>query len=182
MTGQNYSGIRGKSYSSGRELGRGGEGAVFEIKENTSLVIKVYSEALQKEKVEKLNYMVSMQDAELDKFAAWPVDVALNSSVQVCGFIMRKLEGFVPLHMLFSPMDRKKLFPDKGYNFLVHVARNLATAFHKIHQSSIIVGDVNEGNILVNASGMVALIDCDSFQIRQGNNYHFCEVGITRYT
>ena len=182
MTGQNYSGIRGKSYSSGRELGRGGEGAVFEIKENTSLVIKVYSEALQKEKVEKLNYMASMQDAELDKFAAWPVDVALNSSVQVCGFIMRKLEGFVPLHMLFSPMDRKKLFPDKGYNFLVHVARNLATAFHKIHQSGIVVGDVNEGNILVNASGMVALIDCDSFQIRQGNSYHFCEVGITRYT
>lgn len=182
MTGQTYSGIKSKFYSSGRELGRGGEGAVFEIKEDMSLVIKVYSEALHKEKAEKLNYMASMQDAELGKFAAWPVDVALNSSAQVCGFVMRKLEGFVPLHMLFSPMDRKKLFPDKGYNFLVHVARNLATAFHKIHQAGIVVGDVNEGNVLVNASGMVALIDCDSFQIRQGNSYHFCEVGITRYT
>lgn len=95
---------------------------------------------------------------------------------------MKKLVAFVPLHMLFSPMDRKKVFPDKGYNFLIHVARNLATAFHQVHQLGIIAGDVNEANVLVSKTGMVALIDCDSFQIKNGNRYHFCEVGIPRYT
>ena len=126
--------------------------------------------------------MASIDDAGLNKVAAWPVDVISDSSNTICGFAMRKLDGFVPLHMLFSPMDRKRLFPDKGYNFLVHVARNLASAFLNIHQLGIVVGDVNEGNILVNKQGMVTLIDCDSFQIKNGNHYHFCEVGITRYT
>jgi DNA-binding helix-hairpin-helix protein with protein kinase domain len=45
-----------------------------------------------------------------------------------------------------------------------------------------VVGDVNEGNILVNARGMIAFIDCDSFQVKDGSNYHFCEVGVPRYT
>jgi DNA-binding helix-hairpin-helix protein with protein kinase domain len=79
-------------------------------------------------------------------------------------------------------MDRKKRFPDKGYNFLIHVARNLATAFHKLHEAGLVIGDVNEGNILINASGMVAFIDCDSFQVQAGEQYFFCEVGVPRYT
>ena len=99
-----------------------------------------------------------------------------------CGFVMKKLAGYVPLHMIFSPMDRKKLFPDKGYNFLVHVARNLATAFFNLHEAGLVVGDVNEGNILISSSGLVAFIDCDSFQVKGPDQYFFCEVGVPRYT
>ncbi len=177
-----YKGLQGTLYPAGREIGRGGEGAVFEVKDNPALVLKLYTEALGRDKAEKLQYMCSIQDVELGKFAAWPLDVVHSPSGQNCGFVMKKLEGFVPLHMLFSPIDRKRLFPDKGYNFLIHVARNLATAFHKIHYLGIVMGDVNEANILVNANGMVALIDCDSFQVKNGDRYHFCEVGIPRYT
>lgn len=182
ITQQAYSGLKGVMYTPGREIGRGGEGAVFEVKENPALVIKVYTQALDAGKAAKLQYMASVQDTDLLKFAAWPLDVLRNARQRICGLVMKKLEGFMPLHMLFSPMDRKRLFPDKGYNFLIHVARNLSTAFYKLHQLGIIMGDVNEANILVNTSGMVALIDCDSFQIRNGNEYYFCEVGIPRYT
>jgi len=182
MTGQVYQGYTGKRYSASKKIGQGGEGAVFAIEEEAALVIKIYSETLDHDKSEKLVFMSSIINDELSKFAAWPLDVARDRSGRVCGFVMRKLESYVPLHNLFSPMDRKKLFPDKGYNFLVHVSRNLAAAFHKIHQLGIVIGDVNEANIVVNAEGMVALIDCDSFQIKNGNKYHFCEVGIPRYT
>jgi len=182
MTPRAYNGIKNTQYTPGRKIGQGGEGAVFEVQENFSLVVKIYNEALSADKTEKLLYMASIANDDLTKFAAWPLDVVHDHNMKVCGFTMKKLVGFVPMHSLFSPMERKKLFPDRGYNFLVHVARNLATAFHKIHELGIVIGDVNEANILVNTNGLISLIDCDSFQVKNGNRYHFCEVGIPRYT
>ncbi|PZF71873.1 protein kinase domain-containing protein [Taibaiella soli] len=179
---ETYIGLKNTNYSPSSKIGQGGEGTVFEVMGSANLVLKIYSDPLVDEKIEKLIFMTSLLTDELQKFAAWPLDVVKDNKGNVCGLVMKKLEGYVPLHNLFSPMDRKKLFPDKGYNFLVHVARNLATAFFKIHEMGIVVGDVNEANILVNSTGMVSLIDCDSFQIKNGNRYYFCEVGIPRYT
>jgi DNA-binding helix-hairpin-helix protein with protein kinase domain len=136
---------------------------------------------LDAEKIEKLQTMVTMGNAQTLNYAAWPVDIVRDNGV-VVGFVMKKLDNYMPMHMLFSPMDRKKNFPDKGYNFLVHVARNLATAFYALHSQGLVIGDVNEGNILVNSKGMVAFIDCDSFQIKNNSDYFFCEVGVPRYT
>lgn len=182
MSNAVYTGLNGMRYTAGRKLGQGGEGIVYEVREDHGLVIKIYNHALTRERIEKLTYMASISSPELNKFAAWPLDLLHDQKGKACGFTMRKLVAFVPLHMLFSPMERKKLFADKGYNYLVHVARNLAMAFYKIHQMGIIIGDVNEANILVNQNGMVAMIDCDSFQVQNGKRYHFCEVGVPRYT
>ncbi len=169
-------------YTTGRELGRGGEGTVYELQNDPSLVVKLYNEPLNKDKISKLQRMLAMRSPAIEAYAAWPVDLVLDDTAKIYGFVMKKLVGFVPMHMIFSPMDRKKMFPDKGYNFLVHVARNLATAFFKLHEAGLIVGDVNEGNILISANGMVAFIDCDSFQVKGDDKYFFCEVGVPRYT
>ncbi len=178
---QTFKGDRG-IYTTGREIGKGGEGSVYEVTNDDKLVLKLYSEALPAIKVRKLKMMASTASAQLDGYTAWVKDVVTDSTGRVCGFTMKKLVNYYPLHTLFGPMDRKKMFPDKGYNFLIHVARNLATAFHVCHTSGHVIGDVNEGNILVNSQGMIMLIDCDSFQIKNGNSYYFCEVGIPRYT
>ncbi|BAV08754.1 protein kinase and helix-hairpin-helix DNA-binding domain-containing protein [Filimonas lacunae] len=174
-------GLQHLQYTTGRLIGKGGEGQVFDVNENPNQLAKIYNEQPDAEKASKLRYMASLQKPAILQFAAWPADVLVENGVTK-GFVMKKLNGYVPLHMLFSPMDRKKLFPDKGYNFLVHVARNLATAFHQLHQEELIIGDINEGNILVNAQGMIAFIDCDSFQIKNGTHYYYCEVGVPRYT
>ena len=170
------------NYTTLREIGRGGEGQVYEIVKQPTLVLKLYSESPTSERIAKLKLMASISSNQIDQYTAWPKDIVVNKQGQVCGFVMKKLTKYVPLHNLFSPMDRKRLFPDKGYNFLVHVARNLGVAFHSLHAEGIIVGDVNEGNILVNGQGMIAFIDCDSFQLKDGNKYHYCEVGVPRYT
>ncbi len=169
-------------FITGRELGKGGEGTVYELTSHSDLVLKLYNDPLSKEKIEKLTLMVSVASPEILAYAAWPSALAINDSGAVCGFVMRKLTGYVPLHNVFGPMDRKKMFPDKGYNFLVHVARNLAIAFHKLHEAGIVAGDVNEGNILISRTGMSAFIDCDSFQVKKDEKYFFCEVGVPRYT
>ncbi len=177
-----YRGLNNEQYNTDRELGRGGEGTVYELQRQSNLVLKKYNEPLTPERIEKLRLMVAMRSAGIEAYAAWPEDIVTDDQGMACGFVMRKLAGFVPLHMIFSPMDRKKLFPDKGYNFLVHIARNLATAFFKLHEAGLVIGDVNEGNILINASGLVAFIDCDSFQVKGPGKYFFCEVGVPRYT
>ena len=177
-----FKGPHNEQYNTGREIGRGGEGTVYEVQNVNDIVLKKYNEPLTVQQVNKLRHMVALRSYEIEAYAAWPTGLVLDDNDRVCGFVMKKLSGFVPLHMIFSPMDRKKMFPDKGYNFLVHVARNLATAFHKLHEAGLVVGDVNEGNILINAAGLVSFIDCDSFQVKGEAEHYFCEVGVPRYT
>lgn len=177
-----FTGLHNEQYITTRELGRGGEGTVYELRNQGELVVKKYNETLTGEKIAKLKLMVAMRSPAIEAYAAWPVDLVRDESGFFCGFVMKKLAGYVPMHMVFSPMDRKKMFPDKGYNFLVHIARNLASAFFRLHEAGLIIGDVNEGNILISSSGMVAFIDCDSFQVRDADTYYYCEVGVPRYT
>ena len=179
------SGLHNEQYHTSRELGKGGEGVVWELEHHADLVCKIYNTPPDADKQKKLRVMAEMCTPALEAYAAWPCDVAQDAAGNIIGFVMKKLTAYVPMHTAFSPMDRKKLFPDKGYNFLVHIARNLATAFHNIHAAGIVAGDINEGNILINASGFVSFIDCDSFQMRQPDRdkkYFFCEVGVPRYT
>lgn len=181
MINQQYTGTKGV-YTTSLLLGKGGEGEVYELLGKPSEVLKIYTEPLSQLKAEKLQLMVDRFSEQMQTYAAWPVDLVRDKRGKPCGFVMKKLDDYVPLHMLFGPMDRKKIFPDKGYNFLVHVARNIATAFHTLHAAGLVVGDVNEGNLLVNKQGMVAFIDCDSFQLSDGNKFYYCEVGVPRYT
>jgi len=180
----NFFGEHNETYQTGREIGSGGEGRVLEVNDHALLVAKIYTTLPDSEKTDKLRTMLAMRNDSIEAYTAWPQDLLHGQDQRVTGFTMKKLSGYVPLHMVFSPMDRKKRFPDKGYNFLVHVARNLAGAFMKLHGAGLVVGDVNEGNILINGSGIVCFIDCDSFQIRKtdGNGYFYCDVGIPRYT
>ena len=131
------------NYTTTQEIGKGGEGYVYELANNLSLVMKVYFEELSQAKIQKLQLMVAMANPQIDAYSAWPKDIVKDQHGKYCGFVMRKLSGYVPLHHLFSPMDRKRLFPDKGYNFLFHVSRNLATAFYALHASGLVVGDIN---------------------------------------
>ncbi len=169
-------------YTPGRELGRGGEGVVYELTDAPASVLKIYNEPVTAAKARKLRLMAAMATGRLLSYSAWPEDVVEDVQGAVRGFVMRRLDQYYPLHMLFSPMDRKRIFPDKGYNFLVRVAANLSRAIHAIHATGLVMGDINEGNVLVNAAGLVAFIDCDSFQIEEPGHIYYCEVGVPRYT
>ena len=43
------------------------------------------------------------------------------------------------------------------------------------------VGDVNEGEILVTKKACVRLIDCDSFQVQTRDKIYHCEVGVVQF-
>ena len=127
--------------------------------------------------------MVDLQCPELIKFAAWPVEtIHAAPRGPLAGIVLPRATEHGPIHTLYSPAHRKLKFPDKDWAFLTHVAANCAAAFHTIHERSHVIGDVNQGNVLVSARGTVFLIDCDSFQVTTEGKVFPCEVGVAHFT
>jgi DNA-binding helix-hairpin-helix protein with protein kinase domain len=166
----------------GKELGRGGEGAVFELP-GTDLVAKVYHRPAEHLKAEKLAAMVRLRASSLTSIAAWPEQRLLDKTGrQTWGVALPRVKDHREVHHLYSPAHRKVDFPSADWTFLIHVARNCAAAFETIHSAGHVVGDVNQGGILVSRQGTVRLIDCDSFQVSDGLRIFTCDVGVPHFT
>jgi DNA-binding helix-hairpin-helix protein with protein kinase domain len=175
----------GKRVTLGRELGRGGEAAVYVVQENPQIVAKVYHRQLDAETAEKISRMVALQNERLLKLAAWPLGTLRNGNgSSPAGVLMRNVSGFKDVHLLYSPKSRVREFPAKAdWRFLIHAAGNVARAFSVIHEQGHVIGDVNQSNVRVSPETAIAnLIDCDSFQISFHGHYYLCKVGAPLYT
>ena len=162
----------------GKELGRGGEGAVYDVHGQSDYVAKICDPPKNIGQGEKLTAMVAMADPRLLSLAAWPTSTLHDPSGAVIGFVMRKITGHRPVFKLYGPKLRLQEFPKADWRFLIHAAANTARAFSLIHAAGHIIGDVNHGNLVVLRDATVRLIDCDSFQVSKGARRWFCEVGV----
>ena len=166
-----------------RELGRGGEGSVFEVPSLPTQVAKVYHKAPDGKKQAKLRFMMKVADAQLLGYAAWPQDTLHSSrGGPVVGFLMPKVANRDPIHMVYSPAHRRQERPKAGWDFLLYVARNTAAAFSTLHEHGHVLGDVNQGNVMVGGNSSVVLIDCDSLQVNDRGAAYLCEVGVSHFT
>lgn len=168
----------------GRQIGRrGGEGSCYEATSHPGFLVKIYHEAPSDEKAAKLFYLTQLaaSNPALLNFAAWPTSIAWKAGQRPCGFLMPLVRG-KEIHQLFGPKEREIEFPTAGWDFLVHVARNCAAAFDSLHDIGVVIGDVNEGNLLVTNDGTVRLIDCDSYQVQNGAHRWTCDVGVPLWT
>jgi DNA-binding helix-hairpin-helix protein with protein kinase domain len=173
---------KGEPLQLARELGRGGEGAVFEVANHADLVAKLYHDIPEPNKAAKLNAMASGCTDRLSRIAAWPTDTVREASSGLTrGFLMKRVARQKDIHVLYGPKTRLRDYPEATYRFLVHVAANLARAFAVIHEHRHVVGDVNQGGVCVSAQGTVTLVDCDSFQISADGKTYACDVGIPIY-
>lgn len=175
----------GTSVDLGHELGRGGEGVVFDIPARPDTVAKLYNQRHLPDgpKQSKLRYMAETADKALLSYAAWPQDTLHKSREgPVIGFLMPKIMERFPIHMLYSPAYRRQNYADRGWDFLLWVARNTAAAFAAIHNHGHVLGDVNQGNVLFGIDSKVVLIDTDSFQINANGKIHLCKVGVAHFT
>jgi len=162
----------------------GGEGQVFLIENSSTLVAKIYHQPAEPRKVSKLQFQVRVSNPALQSIAAWPTSLLLDPKNKniLRGIIMPRMSG-KEIHKLYGPADRAAEYPSAGWDFLIHTAMNCAAAFETIHEHGVVMADVNEGNLLVNEkTGEVGLIDCDSYQIKNGNGCFLCDVGIPMWT
>jgi DNA-binding helix-hairpin-helix protein with protein kinase domain/Flp pilus assembly protein TadD len=175
---------KGQLITLGTELGRGGEGSVYEVSSDPTRVAKIYHDPVKAEKATKLKAMVTLATPELLKLTAWAVDTLHDRpGGKIVGVLMFKLNSYKEIHKLYSPKSRLIEFTKADWRFLIHVAANVARAFHTIHESGNVIGDVNYGNIVISSDATVKLIDCDSFQISTADGQKFlCPVGVSTYT
>jgi DNA-binding helix-hairpin-helix protein with protein kinase domain len=164
-----------------KELGKGGEGAVYEVDGQPDLVAKIYFTEPDAHKSSKILAMVNAQNERLLKLAAWPIGSAHLQSGKLIGFLMHKLENYKPLFELYSPKLRMQTFPKADWRFLIHAATNIARAFSVVHEAGHVIGDVNHGNLLVAGDATVKFIDTDSFQIFTHKQQWWCEVGVATH-
>jgi DNA-binding helix-hairpin-helix protein with protein kinase domain len=158
----------------------GGEGAVFDVVGRPDLVAKLYIKPQSGDRCAKLRAMVRLCSPDLLKFAAWPtatLSLSNRNSAEVEGILMPRITGHQEIHCLYNLGQRKKDFPEADWGFLLHTARNCAIAFESVHSHGHVVGDVNQKNVMVSKKGIVALVDCDSFQVKDGNRIFRCGWG-----
>jgi DNA-binding helix-hairpin-helix protein with protein kinase domain len=175
---------RGRPVSLGRQLGAGGEGAVYEIAGGQGLAAKVYLGKVTEEQAAKLAALLAVRKESLLQFAAWPTgSLHARPGGPLAGFVMQRIAGFKPIHALYSPKSRMREFPQADWTFLLSAATNLARAFAAIHaEGNLVIGDVNHGNVLVSDRALVKLIDCDSLQITVAGRTFLCGVGVSTHT
>ena len=165
------------------ELGSGGEGAVYELRGNQDLVAKLLkTTSLQKE--QKLRALISLSSPSLLRVSAIPQELIYDERGHLSGFLMSRVQGGEPIHHFYCPRWRKGNYPNASWKTLLQVSRNVAHAFHCLHSSSIVIGDVNPNSVFINKSGHVTLIDADSYQVTHGSPpvTYTCDVGVANFT
>ncbi|MHC2535268.1 hypothetical protein [Bradyrhizobium diazoefficiens] len=175
--------------ASGREIrldaliGQGGEGAVYGIRSSEDLVAKVYHQPLTPERAAKIQFMSSLSNGILNQVSAWPSGLLLAKSGRApVGLLLPRVKNAKDIHKLYSPKSRLTEFTRADWRFLVRACTNTARAFGAVHATGSIIGDINEGSVLVAPDATVKLIDCDSFQITGQGKRYFCEVGVETFT
>lgn len=177
MTGQPVLLCNGKRLLVGARIGRGGEGEVRALDDGSNRAIKIYHSP-DREHEAKVGAMVAAQLGRLCPNVAFPQAEVRYGDGRFAGFTMDRVSGHEPIHELTGTGSRRQYFPDANWRFLVHVALNLAKIVTRVHQSDVVIGDINSAGFLVSGQGEVTLIDADSFQIRG----HRCRVGMPDYT
>ena len=174
---------KGTPVEIGRELGKGGEGSVFEVAALKDQVAKLYHKTPDSKKQAKLSYMASTADAQLLSYVAWPQDTLHHSKGgPVTGFLMPRVAGKDSIHMIYSPAHRRQDYPKAAWDFLLYVSRNIAASFEAVHSHGHVIGDVNQNSFMVGRDSKVVLIDSDSFQVNARGTLHLCAVGVSHFT
>ena len=162
-------------YRLGTLLAEGGEGRVYRLQGREDVLAKLYSEPGIGREV-KLEHLIEIGNKRLLHVAAWPLSRLRDSRDETVGFVMESLEGWQPLHASYQVKSRLDQNPYRTWRHLVRIARNLAACVHHVHDAGLIVGDLNESNVLVSHESMVKLIDVDSFQCETADTLFTCHV------
>lgn len=152
------------------EVGGGGQGSVRRVA-GEDLVAKIYHvNKLKPDGVAKLRYMIAHPPTDPGikhgyHSIAWPQDIVTDGSRPI-GYVMPRVPGRTLLSIL-SPINRKGWNnPNFSWLSLILAAANGANAFECLHAAGYVAGDINWENMLVDVESRAAIIDNDSFQVR----------------
>jgi hypothetical protein len=172
----------GARFELGNKLGQGGQGVVWRLKGQPLHLVKIYHDQPSHRDFAK-HSILKEKSGSLSHYAALPVSLAFRDTAKKnhVGVFIPYVEGR-SIFELYGTSSRVELFPQASFQFLVRVACNVATVFERLHQNEIVIGDVNEQNIIVLRDATVRLIDTDSFQVRDKLEVYTSDVGTPLWT
>lgn len=186
-----YVGQQSKKYTPLKLLAKGGEGEIFTIEEDSSLVIKIYKDTYVKEKElennerrsKLLHMMQNPPIGSLNEFIAWPLDILDDENGIFSGFVMNKISDIDSIDVLYQRnIGTKTKSIELPWAKKVKVAKNLCSVVHAVHKAGHTIGDFNPLNIGINEKTLkVILLDTDSYHIVTSNQTFRCGVGKTEY-
>jgi DNA-binding helix-hairpin-helix protein with protein kinase domain len=164
------------------ELAGGGEGSIYATNK-PHLVAKIYT-SFSAGKFRKLEIMVknppeihSLKENHVS--FAWPIDLLEEEQGKKVGFLMPKIVNGKSLLYVYNHKLRQKHLPDCDWLCLHIISQNLASTIQALHNHNIIIGDLKPDNIFVNSSGLISIIDVDSFQITDSSSNEKYRCGVT---
>lgn len=170
----------------GDPLFRGGEGHIFSVPGEASLVAKVYHQPKPGLTL-KLQAMLAAppQDPSAGQdwvSIAWPRTRLFDSAGVCTGYLMARIDQARVISDVFNPKRRLEVYPHFHYGYLLRTARNLAVAVRALHEHGYVLGDLSGTNFLVTPRALVSLVDTDSFQVKADGITFRCRVGTREYT
>ena len=171
-------------------IGKGGEANIYILPGEVGLAAKIYHE-LTEERAAKLFLMQANppDDPSLamgHSSLAWPIDLLHKpgKQTQIIGFLMPRIQGMRPISDYYNPVRRCQHCPLFNYKYLLQAARNITMTIAALHRRNYLIGDLNDGNILVGSNALISFVDNDSFQVQDPKTGHIyrCVVGTTDFT
>lgn len=162
---QTYFDVDGNQILLGSLLGKGGEASVFNIIGQPKLTAKIYRETPSTETIQKLHKLIGMPAISN---TAWPLKLIFESksASKVAGYLMPKAKGVKTWSNFNVEISRIQI---KDYNYTPTFFYNMLINFVKIledvHSAGLIIGDINDSNVLISKNGSCTVIDVDSFQV-----------------
>ncbi|HZU72694.1 MAG TPA: hypothetical protein VE990_07970 [Acidimicrobiales bacterium] len=175
----------------GSRIGAGGEAEVFLVEGSPGKVFKRYRRP-SRQRAAKLATMMEHPPAAARSRGsggitiAWPERVVTDGTGAVVGFLMPRVDAAtsVTLFEVYNPGSRRRLSGAFSWRYLLRAARNLSAVVASLHEAGYVVGDLNESNLLVSNRALVAIVDCDSIQVRDPGTgaVHPCPVAKPEFT
>ena len=135
-------------------LGEGGEARVYRWRE---LAVKVFhAQALTAAKAAKLRRFPS----SLPMSVIAPLELATTPKGDLCGYAMKAIDGAEDFARLSNKKHRDASVPTSR---VLALHRSLAESIAKLHAAKVVVGDLNDGNVISRGEDAF-LIDADSMQ------------------
>ncbi len=135
-------------------LGEGGEGRVYRAGD---LALKIFTDPTPARRKKLAAFPTRLPPAVVA-----PLELCRDRRGDVVGYAMRAVEGALPLHAL-----ARRPFRDATARAsdVLALFRALVRTVQQLHARGLVVGDLNDGNVLFTPSYQPFLIDTDSLQL-----------------
>ena len=163
--------VNGGCYPLGRQLGRGGQGAVYACQSNPRVAVKISNLFGGHQQAESLRQQLAV--VKRFDLTGLPIarPIAMLAKPHV-GYVMELITGMDSIATLFrpplsAPSIRDWYVATGGLRRRLLVLQRLATILSQVHGKGLVYGDPSPGNVLVSQSNdgtAIFLIDSDNLR------------------